>query len=506
MSCLLRKTRSALAPASLRSSNSFGTNLIRWVLHPRSSSSTSGPLITPSPRRAIDSHQRSPKQPLQQRDGALPDSSNRAVIITGLEHDVTVTEVLQSIARTAPVGAVSAAFLLPLQSPFWKGPKRYHQDPKSSTLGGAVKVSFCQRGAALELVRLSRDKIFRVRGRAPYVTEDRKAILRKAFQPPPLNQGLQTRVLVLEGPTDIRGFDTPSIRKLLSADAEAMANAGYYGILSEPVITTNTEEGRRRIEWPFFSYSAQALPFKRVIKNHFGDQLKVTHGRDPCCPEHMWREARKVHQKNDREREKDARKIAKTLTTAHQKSPASSPVSRKDVHESSQKLLKEKPRDHKNETMASEIVAREKSPATAPPTLASDTVAEHFPEPTAEPDGEYIGGNRESSGERLVIEVPVVRYITEFVKERGQDGPAVSLEEGSASFQKLFVEASRDLEKTAAARENAAEQTTLESTANLSTANLDKKHIDEVKGASSERLEVESLVETRQSLSGQGSV
>ncbi|KUI66144.1 hypothetical protein VM1G_02286 [Cytospora mali] len=496
MSYLLRNTRRALAPASLRS-NPFRTNLTRWVLQPRSSS-TSRPLIAPLPRRAIDSQQPPPNPPRQQRDGAIPTSSNRAVIITGLEHDVTVTEVLQSIARTAPVGAVSAAFLLPLQSPFRKGPKRYHQDPESNMLGGAVKVSFCQRGAALELVRLSREKIFRVRDRAPYVTEDRQAIRRKAFQPPPLNQGLQTRVLVLEGPTYIRGFDTASIRKLLSADAKAMENAGYYGILSEPVITTNTKEGWRRIEWPFFSYSAQALPFKRVIKNHFDDRLKVTHGRDPCCPEHMWEEARRVHQKNDRERKKDVRKIAKLLETAHWKSLVSSPVPREEVHESSQKLLEEKPRDKKNETMASEIVARGNHPATVPPALSSEAVAEQFPEPTAEPDKEYIDGDREPSGERLDIEVPVVRCITKFVEEMGQNSPAISLEEASASLQKLFVEASRDLGKAAAARENTTEQTPPEP-----TANSDEKHIDEVKGASSERLEVEPRVEAGQSLSGQ---
>ncbi|ROW00007.1 hypothetical protein VPNG_08333 [Cytospora leucostoma] len=206
-----------------------------------------------------------------------PNNRNRGVIVTGLDPDVTLPELLQSIARTAPVGAIASAFLLPSQ--------------RQGANKGA-KVNFSQRRAAMQLVRLSREKTFLVRGRTPFVTEHRKALAaRGALRsvPPPLSECFQTRVLVLEGPAGVEGFDEVSIRRLLVADEVAMRDSGPFGMESEGVITTDSPDGTRRsIEWRFNSYSAQALPFKKVIKRHFGEQLRVTHGRDPCCAEDIY--------------------------------------------------------------------------------------------------------------------------------------------------------------------------------------------------------------------------
>lgn len=221
-----------------------------------------------------------------------PPHQNRAVIVTGLDRTVTVAEVLQAIASTAPVGAVSSAYLLPRRH--LDEPHRVLNRPGGPEAGAAAKISFNQRAAAMELVRLSRAKIFRVRGRTPYVTEDREGIQLRGPIPPPLSESAsQTRVLLLEGPAEgVEGFDEVSIRRLLKTDLAASRDAGPFRDMSEPVITTLTDEGRQRMEWRFFSYSRQALPFKRVIKRHFGSRLKVSHGRDPCCSVHISEGAR----------------------------------------------------------------------------------------------------------------------------------------------------------------------------------------------------------------------
>ncbi|KAK7733667.1 hypothetical protein SLS53_008134 [Cytospora paraplurivora] len=200
-----------------------------------------------------------------------------------LDPDVSLPELLQSIARTAPVGAIASAFLLPNQQ-------------KRASKG--AKVNFNQRRAAMELVRLSREKTFLVRDRTPFVAEHRKELAaRGALQsiPPSLSECSQTRVLVVQGPAEVEGFYEPSIRQLLVADEAAMRDSGPFGVQSEAVITTDSPDGTRRsIEWRFVSYSAQALPFKKVIKRHFGKQLRVTHGRDPCCAEDIYDAARRA--------------------------------------------------------------------------------------------------------------------------------------------------------------------------------------------------------------------
>lgn len=211
---------------------------------------------------------------------STPHNRNRGVIVTGLDPNVSLPELLQSIARTAPVGAVASAFLLPRQQ---QGANK------------GAKVNFNQRRAAMELVRLSREKTFLVRDRTPFVTEHRKGLAaRGASQslPPPLSECYQTRVLLIEGPVGVEGFDEASIRQLLVSEDAAMMDCGPFGVESEAVITTDSPDGTRRsIEWRLFSYSAQALPFKKVIKGHFGKQLRVTHARDPCCAEKIYEAA-----------------------------------------------------------------------------------------------------------------------------------------------------------------------------------------------------------------------
>lgn len=209
---------------------------------------------------------------------------------------MTLSELLQCIARTAPVGAISSAYLLPNQSrhDYFPNPDAHWPPASGDMLAAGAKVCFNQRGAALELVRLSMEKVFKVRRRTPYVTEDRKYQLHysDAPPPPPLNQYIQTRVLVLQGSPRVEGFDEEFIRGLLRSDRAAMLNAGPFGDLSEPVKPKILGNGLRRMEWRFFSYASQALPFKKVIKKHFGNRLDVKHGRDPCCPVEIWEKER----------------------------------------------------------------------------------------------------------------------------------------------------------------------------------------------------------------------
>lgn len=206
---------------------------------------------------------------------------------------------MESIARTAPVGAISSAFLLPRPPRRVYDSKAAAQGPpaRDNMLGPAVKVNFNQRGSALRLIRLAREKVFQVRNKTPYVSEDRKGFLRSGdTKLLPLSQYNQTRVLILEGAPNVKGFDEATIRQLLRSDATAMHHARSLGDLSESVITKTVDNGQRRMEWRFFSYSDQALPFKKVIKAHFGNRLSVRHGRDPCCPLKLWEAERRRNQ------------------------------------------------------------------------------------------------------------------------------------------------------------------------------------------------------------------
>lgn len=217
---------------------------------------------------------------------------------------MTVTELLQSIARTAPVGAISSALLLPLQpvDAYYRDPRSRWPPARGDRLAAGAKVSFNRRDDAIEFIRLAREKVFRVRNRTPYVAEDRSRARSGAPVPPPsMDQYLHTRVLVLEGPPGTRGFDEATIRRVLRSDEKAMSDAGPFGDLSEPVITTLLGNGLRRMEWRFFSYALQAMPFKKVIRAHFVSRLSVRHGRDPCCPMEVWEEERR----RNRERVRD---------------------------------------------------------------------------------------------------------------------------------------------------------------------------------------------------------
>lgn len=313
MSLLRFHAPKALPPAGLhRGSTTSRTDITRWALHPRGQS-TARTFTSPSQARSTDSPPWRFSQPYEGRSHheqrkANVKNANRAVIITGLDYDVTVTELLQSIARTAPVGAISSAFLLPRQSrhAYYPNPRSRWPPARGDMLAAGAKVSFNQRWAAMELVRLAREKVFRVRDRAPFVTEDRsRSHLHADGPPPPLSQYVQTRVLVLEGPPRLEGFDEPAIRQLLRSNGAAMMDAGPYGDLSEPVVTKDLKNGVRRMEWRFFSYAAQALPFKKIIRLHFGNRLTVRHGRDPCCPVQVWEEERR------RNREQSAALFAK---------------------------------------------------------------------------------------------------------------------------------------------------------------------------------------------------
>lgn len=299
----------ALLPASLlrgrSSTTAFRPNISQWSFYHSRGWSIARGFISSSPARDADS-QHKPRPSNRPLEGRLAspqpetvNNSSRAVIISALPHDVSVTEVLESIARTAPVGAISSAFLLPRPPRRVYDSKAAAQGPpaRDNMLGPAVKVNFNQRGSALRLIRLAREKVFQVRNKTPYVSEDRKGFLRSGdTKLLPLSQYNQTRVLILEGAPNVKGFDEATIRQLLRSDATAMHHARSLGDLSESVITKTVDNGQRRMEWRFFSYSDQALPFKKVIKAHFGNRLSVRHGRDPCCPLKLWEAERRRNQ------------------------------------------------------------------------------------------------------------------------------------------------------------------------------------------------------------------
>ncbi|ROV91463.1 hypothetical protein VSDG_07134 [Cytospora chrysosperma] len=220
-----------------------------------------------------------------------------AVHITGLDPSITLAELLQSIAATAPVGMVLSARLLPAESTGApRGQRRSDSNPSSPSSPSSLKadIVFGNDNAPYDLRRRARDGSFLVRGRAPFVAVNNQLV----FNRPKADLG-RSRVLRIRGPAGVEGFNEEAMRHVLTSDAAAMEAVGALGVDSEPVETRDGYEGEgegegegerrgweqeggmRTMEWRFFDH-VQARAFKRALRDHYGRRLKIESGPDPC--------------------------------------------------------------------------------------------------------------------------------------------------------------------------------------------------------------------------------
>ncbi|ROW08773.1 hypothetical protein VMCG_02720 [Cytospora schulzeri] len=251
--------------------------------------------------------QERPQKPAAQapeRRGPPPGKCYMAVHITGLDPTLTLPELLQSIAETAPVGMVLSARLLPDKNnneP--KGPRKKPRElyslssnphippppPPPPSSPQKADIVFGNENAPYELRQRARDGTFLVRGRTPFVAVNSQLVFNY-----PKVELRRSRVLRIRGPPGVEGFSEEAIRAVLAADATAMEAVGALGVQSEPVLMREEEEevkeggeeGRtggmvRVMEWRFFG-TVQAKAFKVVLREHFGRQLEIANAPDPC--------------------------------------------------------------------------------------------------------------------------------------------------------------------------------------------------------------------------------
>lgn len=193
-----------------------------------------------------------------------------AVHITGLDPSLTLTELLQSIAETAPVGMILSARLLPADG------RRGNSRPSSLK----ADIVFGNENAPYALRQRAREEAFLVRGRPPFVAVNTQL----AFDSPKADLR-RSRALRIRGPPGVNGFDEASMRGILASSAAAMRAAGALGVESEPVETREEHVGAegvmRVMEWRFFD-NDQARAFKHALREHYGQALEINSGPDPC--------------------------------------------------------------------------------------------------------------------------------------------------------------------------------------------------------------------------------
>lgn len=179
------------------------------------------------------------------------------------ESTATFADVVTGIAQTAPVGRVLSMS---------------HKDAtKHGKFRRAFVILFDHEAAPLDLVRLARQGTFKVRGATPHV-----AVWREHRFKGNDHDKFSSRVMVLRGRADVEDFSEEGIRGLIRRSDLAERALGSMGLDSEPVVTTDGEDGMRRIEWRFFDNHKQVRPLSMILRRHFGVQVAIVPGRDPC--------------------------------------------------------------------------------------------------------------------------------------------------------------------------------------------------------------------------------
>lgn len=206
------------------------------------------------------------------------DNLYRAVLIDHLAPGTTLADLTTAIARTAPVGPVTSAALLP-----------------APRLG--AQVVFGRHQAASALIRAARAGTFRVRASASAsasapgqegtaaATEVVPKVSRDKSVAHHWNNArrIDSRVVLVRGRPGEAGFSEDGVRAAMLADADALAKAGPLGAECEPVVVAHPvdDEGCVTLEWRFFS-ARQAAAMRLAVERRFGERVHVCRGHDPC--------------------------------------------------------------------------------------------------------------------------------------------------------------------------------------------------------------------------------
>lgn len=217
--------------------------------------------------------------PPQRRPTRAPEAREylRFVRLFNLAPDTTFIEILASLAATAPVGRV-------LDISWDKQGIVAH---RGRQVRGAILL-FDHDAAPIDLIRLARQKTFRVRGDTVFVS----LYTARAFHRNVDTDAFSSRVLILRGLRDVDDFSAEAITELLMGNSQVVASLGSLGMNAEAVETTDWGGNQRMITWRFFSNEKQSRVVMPILRRHFNEQLSIIPGPDPCWNETLYPRSR----------------------------------------------------------------------------------------------------------------------------------------------------------------------------------------------------------------------
>ncbi|KAI0405948.1 hypothetical protein F4802DRAFT_596618 [Xylaria palmicola] len=175
-------------------------------------------------------------------------SANTSLWITGLNSNITYTELFQGIRK---IGRVRQAFI--------------NEPDKRNRNTCAAKLTFFSREAALKLLDQAAGKNFVVQGMTPTVVWNRYYI-------PEEPADGRSRVLRIRGPIEI--VNRPFLETFWSRQF-------FWG--TDRVSDVGEVADGVAVVWYYFaSWRAQAALARIMVLQHFGDRVTVTYERDPC--------------------------------------------------------------------------------------------------------------------------------------------------------------------------------------------------------------------------------
>lgn len=202
----------------------------------------------------------------------------RLVRLFNLSTDVTLADILEGIAQTAPVGRVLHIS--------WdeRGSIHYRGEEKKGAF-----VLFDTYAAAMDLVRLARQQIFLVRGKSVYTTISTTPAFSSDIE-----RADASRVICIRGPRNVEGFSEEGLRSILMGTDRLVQSLGPLGLDAEACITKSLDRGWKSITWRFFSQERQATPILLILRRAFGESLVVEPGHDPCWNEDLYPKGRTI--------------------------------------------------------------------------------------------------------------------------------------------------------------------------------------------------------------------
>lgn len=202
----------------------------------------------------------------------------RLVRLFNLSTDVTLADILEGIALTAPVGRV-----LHIE---WdhRGSIHYRGEEKRGAF-----VLFDTYAAAMDLVCLAKRQTFRVRGKSVYTVISKTPAFYSDIE-----RADASRVVCIRGPRNVEGFSEEGLRNILMGNDRLVQALGPLGLDAEACITKSLERGCKSITWRFFSQERQATPILLILRRAFYKSLLVQPGHDPCWNEDLYPKGRTV--------------------------------------------------------------------------------------------------------------------------------------------------------------------------------------------------------------------